>query len=554
MQYLNALLGGMGLFLLGMWLMTDGLKLAAGDALRSILHNWTKTPSRGLVTGFAITALVQSSSAITVATIGFANAGLINLQQAIWVIFGSNVGTTMTGWIVAMIGFKINLEAYALPLIGIGMLVKMTGGKGRRMAIGQAILGFGLFFLGISVLKEAFMGLGTGMQLPSVVEGGVKILILYVLIGLILTTLMQSSSAAIVVTLSAAESGLIPLGAAAATVIGANLGTTTTSLLSVIGATPTAKRVAVSHILFNLITAITALILMSPMLWMVEQIETMLDAEPDIATTLALYHTVFNVLGVLLMWPLAKRLTRFLQKRFVSREELLGKPRYLDSTVLSIPAVAVDALFKELMNIKQYVVQAGTAMLSREDFDAASVEKDHTILINLTSEISSYITRLNKQDLPNEIAVALPEMMLVTQKCVSFMELAKDAVDLQGKIHFKQEVPETQEAITRLKKLAVKTLDNTLLEERKIQEIDFDQALLEIDNAYEDLKMQVFKQGTRGELGIVSVDAIIHQASLFKRMIKLAVKVTRHMQELHESLAIEREDDAPEEDVASAAP
>ena len=137
MQYLHALLGGMGLFLVGMWLMTDGLKLAAGDALRNILHNWTRTPSRGLVTGFAITALVQSSSAITVATIGFANAGLINLQQAIWVIFGSNVGTTMTGWIVAIIGFKVNLEAYALPLIGIGMLVKMTGGKGRRMAIGH---------------------------------------------------------------------------------------------------------------------------------------------------------------------------------------------------------------------------------------------------------------------------------------------------------------------------------------------------------------------------------------------------------------------------------
>ena len=554
MQYLHALLGGMGLFLVGMWLMTDGLKLAAGDALRSILHNWTKTPSRGLVTGFAITALVQSSSAITVATIGFANAGLINLQQAIWIIFGSNVGTTMTGWIVAMIGFKINLEAYALPLIGIGMLVKMTGGKGRRMAIGQTILGFGLFFLGISVLKESFMGLGSELQLPSVVDGGLKMLILYVLVGLVLTTLMQSSSAAIVVTLSAAESGLIPLGAAAATVIGANLGTTTTSLLSVIGATPTAKRVAVSHILFNIITAITALLLMGPMLWMVGQIEAMFDAEPGIATTLALYHTVFNVLGVLLMWPLANRLIQFLKKRFVSREELLGKARYLDSTVLSIPAVAVDALFKELINIKQYVVQSGTAMLSQESFDVATVDKDHTILISLTSEISDFITRLNKQDLPNDIALALPEMMLVTQQCVLFMELAKDAIDLQGKIHFKQEVPETQAAINRLKKLAVTTLDKTIVEERMIEEIDFDQALLDMDNAYEDLKMQVFKQGTRGELGIVSVDAIIHQASLFKRMIKIAVKVARHMHELRQKLAIEHADETPLANVADATP
>ena len=136
------------------------------------------------------------------------------------------------------------------------------------------------------------------------------------------------------------------------------------------------------------------------------------------------------------MWPLAKRLISFLQKRFVSREELLGKPRYLDSTVLSIPAVAVDALFKELMNLKQNVVRAGTAMFSQESFDVTNVDKEHTILINLTSQISTYITRLNKQDLPNEIAEALPELMLATQKCVSFMELAKDAVELQGKIHF----------------------------------------------------------------------------------------------------------------------
>src|SRR5690606_24665755 len=127
MTTINVLLGGLGLILVGMWLMTDGLKVAAGAALRDLLHSWTNTRMRGLVTGFSITSLVQASGAVTLATIGFANAGLITLEQAIWVIFGSNVGTTMTGWIVSLVGFRINIEIFALPLIGAGMLLRLTG-------------------------------------------------------------------------------------------------------------------------------------------------------------------------------------------------------------------------------------------------------------------------------------------------------------------------------------------------------------------------------------------------------------------------------------------
>ncbi|MDP1555915.1 MAG: Na/Pi symporter, partial [Hyphomonas sp.] len=151
------LLGGVGLFLLGMNLLTDGLKLAAGDGLRAILRRWTGTPIRGLSAGAMLTGLVQSSSAVTVATIGFVNAGLLTLNQAVWVIFGANIGTTMTGWLVSLIGLKIDVGAMALPFIGIGMLGRLvTAHRPRASGIGQAVAGFGLFFLGIGILKDGF--------------------------------------------------------------------------------------------------------------------------------------------------------------------------------------------------------------------------------------------------------------------------------------------------------------------------------------------------------------------------------------------------------------
>ena len=143
---IGILIGGLGLLLVGMAMMTDGLKLAAGNSLRDLLALWTNSRSRGLFAGFLITGLVQSSSAVTVATIGFANAGMLSLERSLWVIFGSNVGTTMTAWIVALVGFKVNIEALALPLIGIGSVLKLTGGNSKRSPFGMAIVGFGLLF------------------------------------------------------------------------------------------------------------------------------------------------------------------------------------------------------------------------------------------------------------------------------------------------------------------------------------------------------------------------------------------------------------------------
>ncbi|MEQ8514773.1 MAG: Na/Pi symporter, partial [Chromatocurvus sp.] len=254
-------LGGIGLFLLGMRLMTDGLKVAAGGALRELLKAATGSRLRALLFGAGITALVQSSSAVIFATIGFVNAGLLSLGPAVNLIIGANLGTTLTSWIVALVGFKLDLKLFAMPMIAIGTALWLSGAS-RRGALGGAIIGFGVFFLGLDVLKDAFSGLDQALDLAAFAGDGILALLMFTGIGVLLTLLMQSSSAALAVTLTAAAQGVISLEAAAGIVVGANIGTTSTAVFSTIGATAAARRTAASHVVFNVIAGVLALLLL----------------------------------------------------------------------------------------------------------------------------------------------------------------------------------------------------------------------------------------------------------------------------------------------------
>ena len=265
-----SLLGGIGLFLLGMKMLTDGLKLAAGRALEGLLQRWTSTPLRGLASGMLITTLVQSSSAVTVASIGFVNAGMLSLRHAVWVIFGSNVGTTMNAWLVAMLGFSVKIDAFAMPFIGIGSLLSLMARTVRPMALGQALAGFGVLFLGIDVLKDSFSAFGEDLQFDQFITPGIAGWALLVAIGTLLTVLMQASGAAIAIVITAAQGGLMSIEAACAMVIGTNIGTTSTAILSALGATANARRLAAAHVFFNLITGAAALLLLPLLISLLE--------------------------------------------------------------------------------------------------------------------------------------------------------------------------------------------------------------------------------------------------------------------------------------------
>lgn len=254
---LASVAGGLGLFLLGMTMMTDGLRLAAGPALERILASATRTRWHALGSGVLITSMVQSSSAVTVAAIGFVNAGLLSLAPSLWVLFGANVGTTMTGWIVALVGLKFKVEALALPLVGLGVVLRLTGEGQRRGALGSALAGFGLLFMGIALLQQSFTGLAAQVSLPQ--GEGFLAVAAQVGVGALMTVLMQSSSASMAIALTAAQEGLLTPQGAAAVVIGSNIGTTVTAVLASLGATPNARRAAAAHVLFNGLTGVVAL-------------------------------------------------------------------------------------------------------------------------------------------------------------------------------------------------------------------------------------------------------------------------------------------------------
>lgn len=400
-------LGGVGLFLLGMRLMTDGLKTAAGSMLRDILSRWTQTRFRGLLSGILVTGIAQSSSAVTVAAIGFVNAGILTLGRAMWVIFGSNVGTTMTGWIVALIGIDLRIEAFALPLLGIGMFLSLSGLSTRRGALGETLAGFGVFFLGIATLKTTFGGIGDAVDIASLSTGGVLNDAMFVGLGFVLTTLMQSSSAVIAIALTAASGGLLTIESGAALVIGANVGTTTTAVLAVIGATANAKRVAVSHVLFNVLTGGVALLLLPLLVVGVQVLEQTLPISKSPATTLALFHTTFNLLGVLLIWPMAAPLARWLETRFVTKEEDEARPRFLDRTAIEVPALAVGSLLLELERLARMAVDIARDAFTDHAPDLILLQRRRETMVRLSDAIGDYARALYAVKMPAEMAEAM---------------------------------------------------------------------------------------------------------------------------------------------------
>ncbi|MDX9842739.1 MAG: Na/Pi symporter [Aquabacterium sp.] len=415
------LLGGIGLFLLGMTMLTDGLKLAAGGALERILAAWTRTRLYGLLTGILVTALVQSSTAMTVAAIGFVNAGLLSFTSALWVVFGSNLGSSVTGWLVALIGFKFKIDAFALPFIGVGMALKLSGEGTRRGGLGGTLAGFGLLFLGIDLLKEGFGGLSPA-DLPEMGRdlGG---MLTAVLIGLLLTIILQASSATLTIALTAVAGGMVTLEIAAAIVIGANIGTTLTGIVAAINATPNARRLAAAHVFFNVVTAVVAFALLSPLLKLIHYIGVQFVGDGNPVTQLVIFHTGFNALGVLLMWPLSTPLVRFLQGRFQTVEEDELRPRYLDMNVASVPALALQALRRELARMGHLALQLATdatqlnpAHLPRTVPPPQSetrLARKLAVVEQLQKQIGSFVSQMSRQPLHQDVADKLPELLRI---------------------------------------------------------------------------------------------------------------------------------------------
>lgn len=341
------LLGGIGLFLLGMSLMTDGIRSFAGAALRDVLARFVRGPVTAMFSGAALTVAVQSSSATTLTTIGFVNAGLISFPQAIGVIFGANIGTTSIGWIVSIFGLKLSLSAIALPVIFGGAMLRLLG-RGKLAPVGGALAGFGLLFFGIGLLQDGMAGLTEHFNpadLPGATFWGSLAL---VGIGFVMVVVMQASGAAVAVTLAALHAGAIDIHQGAALIIGQNIGTTLTAVIASIGASVAAKRTAAAHVVFNVLTGAIVFVLLPAFFWGVEHWEGW-SGESAGAGALAAFHTGFSVLGVLIFLPLVRQFARFIE--WMIPDHGSGFTRSLDPSVIQLGSVGLDAAIRSLAEI-----------------------------------------------------------------------------------------------------------------------------------------------------------------------------------------------------------
>ena len=370
------LLGALGMFLYGMNLMSSGLQKSAGDRLRTLLSAMTSNPFKGVLTGLSITSIIQSSSATTVMVVSFVNAGLLTLAQAIGVIMGANIGTTVTAWLVSWLGFKSDISILAVPLMLFGFLFSNSK-KDKRKNIGELIVGFSLLFLGLSFMKESVPDLG---QTPEVLEfvrswsgHGFGSVLIFFALGTILTLILQSSSATMAITLIMLSMGWIPFDMACAMVLGENIGTTITANIAAAVGNTQAKRAAMSHTIFNVFGVIWALILFVPFLGLIGNIielfglpnpaaEGFVVTGPDTASGIAalyglsMLHTLFNTINTfVLIWFIRyiERVVVWLIKTPANQESDTFRLKYISAGPLATPELAIEQAFDEIIHFAQ---------------------------------------------------------------------------------------------------------------------------------------------------------------------------------------------------------
>jgi phosphate:Na+ symporter len=470
-----------------------------------------------LGSGLLVTALVQSSSAVTVAAIGFINAGLLGLAPALWVLFGSNVGSTMTGWIVALVGLKFNIEALALPLVGAGMALRLTGSGQRRGAIGTALAGFGLLFLGIAMLQQSFDGLAGQVVLPH--GDGPATVLAQVAIGVLMTVLMQSSAASMTLTLTAAQGGLLSAQGAAAVVIGANLGTTVTALLAAIGATPNARRAAAAHVIFNAITGCVALALLPWLIGTLEAAREVLALPSGVAAGLALFHTTFNVLGVLLMWPLATSLTHWLQQRFRAREDDDAQPQFLDDNVLAVPTLAMSALEREVARMGHLAVQLSRSALAGTE--PPILARAQAGVTQLDAAVEAFVERMNRGEMPQRTAERLARTLRVQRYHETTAEQALAAAPLQPPAATGPAVDLPHVAFVQRADALLALCDPTLGE---ADATAIANALQATEAAYQELKSALLAAGAAGGVHVSDMETALRRYSAMRRAVQQAAK------------------------------
>ncbi len=471
--------GGLGLFLMGMKIMSESMQKIAGERLRKILGFFTSNRFSALLVGVVVTAIIQSSSATTVMTVGFVNATLMNLTQAIGIILGANIGTTVTGWIVTL-----EIVKYSMPLIGSGVLLIFFSKREYWRYLGEILFGFGILFLGMTTMKNGFTPLRNSEDFINIfrmVDGSSYLSVLLgVFIGTAATVIIQSSSASMSIAIALAAGGLLNFEGAVSIIIGSNIGTTITALLASIGASRTAKQTAIAHTLFNVLGAVWVLIIFYPFIGFIDKItphdadfvvRTLSDSKqfsaaigtkPYIGQHIAMAHTIFNVINVVVFLPFVNQLAKICEK-IIPDTPAYGAEnfafKHLNYSLIETPQLAIVEAENELYVMSKYAKE-GLGLLKNllnmhgNDYNSASDElmKHEKQIDDYQKQISTFLLNLSAQNLTEEDTYSVGNYLTMAHNLEKVGDFTENIVKALNKMK-KNHIAASECAITDLEKI-----------------------------------------------------------------------------------------------------
>lgn len=478
------LLGGVGLFLFGIKIMSEGLQKAAGEGLRSTLKVITDNRFVGVLTGFLITGIIQSSSATTVMVVSFVNAGLINLVQSIGVIMGANIGTTVTGWLVAVIGFKFKIFAFALPAIGVGFFMRFFRAQSATYW-GEALIGFGLLFLGLEHMKDSFSYLfeseAAAAWMTHFQGAGLRNTIPAIFVGALVTILLQSSSATMAITMALASQGLLDFPTSAALILGENIGTTIKANVAAIGATLSAKRTARAHTIFNLFGVIWILSVFVIFLQLIDAIVPGNVFSTDIAARsraipdhMAAFHTLFNLINTLVLLPFVKGIA-FLATKLVpgQDEDEEFHLKHIGDRLMATPALALSGARHEIQRMADQVLWMFDTVMEvirspRKKLGPVveQIEKAEHNVDLLATEITRFVSKVARSEISNDQSREISAMISnasdferIGDHCERLLKLARRKYDKKFEMSDK-EIRDLEEIASKVREFLLMLKEN----------------------------------------------------------------------------------------------
>ncbi|HPS95316.1 MAG: Na/Pi cotransporter family protein [Bacteroidales bacterium] len=476
------LLGSIGLFLYGMTLMSEGLQKVAGEKMRNVLAAMTSNSFKRVLTGLFITSIIQSSSATTVMVVSFVNAGLLTLTQSVGVIMGANIGTTVTAWIISLLGFKFDISMFSIPLIGFGFALMMLKSR-KKKSIGELIIGFALLFLGLTFLKDSVPDLKSNPEIFAFLQQwtsfGFGSVLIFVLIGSILTMVMQSSSATMALTLVMASYGWIPFELAAAMVLGENIGTTITANIAAAVANVSARRAALAHTVFNVFGVIWVLALYKPVMFVVSKVTiAVFSIDPYTNTEAILYgisflHTLFNLTNTLLLIWFTPQIVKLVTRVIKSKEtEEVFRLKYIQGGILSTAELSLTQAKQEIVDFaklgkQQFIYARESLMVCETDkFEELYNKLEHyeQITDKVELEIANYLNNISEGELSEESARRLQAMYTIISEIESIGDSGYNIARIlnRKKIHGKSFTPDMVKKLDHMFVILDKAFNNMI--------------------------------------------------------------------------------------------